>query len=264
MRKRSLYTGKKVQPVSPAAAHGTTPGIISALSISLCLIVFSASGCDISPDFFTPPSVRAVRGDVAEKKLSDLEKRVKKYEKIINAKINAGEQLADVYESMAIIFMQKGNWQQAILFLEKAIAEGNASDNVHKNLAVAYANRGKELLSKEDYEKAEHHYLRAVELNENNYEALYGYGLFLFYVREKKDEGLELIDRVTRMQPDFYQARMALARLYYELEMPVKSLEIYKGLLDELSKGDKFRDMQADAIANITRITEESAGEKSE
>lgn len=226
----------------------------------LLLSALTFYSCEFPSNLFTPRAVQVVRGDAVEKKLSLLEKRVEKYEKIINAKINAGEQLADVYETIALLYMQKANWQQAILFFEKAISEGNASDMVHKNLAVSFANRGKELLSKDDVAKAEHHYLRAIELNENNYEALYGYGLFLCYVKDNREKGFKLIEQVTRMQPDFYQSRMALARLYYELGMPLKSLETYKSLLDELSKKDELRDTQADIIANITRITEESAG----
>ncbi len=233
----------------------------------LLLVLFTfpfIQSCEFPSQLFTPRAVTVVRGESVEKKLTELEKRVKKYEKIINAKVKAGEQLAEVYEAIGIAFLQKENWQEAIRHLEMAIAEGNGNDMVHKNLAVAYANRGKALLSEQDYEKASYHYRQAIELNPANYEAHYGYGILLFFALGERTKGAELIEKVALAQPAFYPARLALARVYYDLALPNKSLDTYKTLLDELSSQNILADMQSDIIANMTRITEEIASSGAE
>lgn len=226
----------------------------------LTMILLCLGACEFPSDLFTPRAVQVVRGDQTQRKIEKLESRVKKYEKIINAKVNAGEQLADVYETLALVYLTKENWQQSIVFFEKAIAEGKGSDDLtHKNLAVAYANRGKALADESDYKKAEIHYRRALELNPDNYEASYGLGIFLFLIKGEKPEGASLIEKVALAQPDFYEGRAAYARVSYELGMPLKSLDIYKSLLDDLSRNKLMPELQNEIIANMSRITEETS-----
>ena len=201
---------------------------------TLFTVIFVSTflGCkDFScQDIFTLGSVRRVRDDNIER----LKKKAEEYDKVAWEKIESAEKAGDLYQKLGEKYLQRKLWDLSITSLEKALGYGRETPIVHYSLAVAYANRGKEMKDNANIDKAEHHYRRALEINPDYDQAAHGLGIILFYVKHDRDGGLKVMKRVVRRNRNYYNARFTLARFYYELKKPEKSLAIYEELHSDL------------------------------
>ena len=98
------------------------------------------------------------------------------------------------------------------------------------------ANRGRDLKSDRDIEAAEYQYRRALEINGDFPDAIYGLSILLFYEKKEKEEGLNLMEKLVAGSPTYYRAHFALGRFYYETNQLKKALTVYENLYSELEK----------------------------
>ena len=221
-----------------------------------------AAGCSREEffDFFTLKSVRNVTTGEQTEDLKELMDRVKGHESEIKKKIEAGDSLADLYEALGVAFLLRKNWELSIENCEKAISFGNVAHDIHRRLATAYSNRGRELNNESDFDKAVYHYRLALEKNPENYDAMYGLSLVLYFEKNEKKTGIEIIKDLIENKPDYYEARMACARMLYEDGNRHGALSVYQSLLEDLDQDTAARKrFENDVMANINRITRELA-----
>lgn len=225
--------------------------IITFISISLCI-----TGCGEDSwisDLFTLKSVKTVRDENVEQ----LKKKASEYEKELDEKLRSADSLSIVYQKLGEKYLDGKAWTSAIEAFKKSIGYGRNTSSVHYSLAVAYANRGSGLANKDDIEKAEHHYKKALEISPDNYEASYGLGILLFYRKQERKEAVKIMENIVQRKKDFYRARFALGRFYYELNKINKSLSIYENIhydLESKTDSPEVKKYKKESRRNIERL----------
>ena len=227
-------------------------------SIILITVLFVFSGCKDSSieDIFAYKSVKNVKKD----EIVRLKQEAGKYEKKVAERMANTEQLGAIYQELGEKYNDRRSWDPAIDALKKAIGYGRDSARVHYQLALAYANRGVELDSSSDLDKAEHHYKKALSMQSLYPEARYSYSIFLYYQRDKKEKAIRMLEELVIAEPSYYEARFALGRFYYEDRNPQKALSIYEQLYADLEKqpeSARVKEYRKNCRQNIERIMRE-------
>lgn len=207
-------------------------------------------------DIFTLKSVKVVRDDDIDR----LKKKAEKYEKGVADRIQSAEKAGNVYQMLGEKYLERKLWDLSIESFGKAIGYGRNTPGIHYSIAVAYANRAKELNNHSDVSKAEYHYRRALEIQPDYLEARYGLGVFLFYIKKDKENGLKVMETVVRRNRNYYRARFALGRFHYEMNHPERALAIYEDLhtdLQGLPDSSDVRELQKSCKENIERLMTE-------
>lgn len=196
----------------------------------------------------------------ADKKIADLTDTIKTLEAEKVKDIKTTDRLAGAYNQLGIIYLDKRLWDQAIVSFQRCIKLGYNSAAINYSLGLAYANRGNDTGTKDDIDKGEKYYQRAIELQNNYSDAKYALSLLYFFKMDKKDDAIMLLTEVVSSDRTYYKARFALARFLYETEKPDKALNVYEELYSDLEKLPdnqitlEYRDS---CKANITRIMSE-------
>ncbi len=202
---------------------------------------------------FLPGAVKKVRSDNVEnlrKKADEAETRFKEH-------LESAEKAGNAWEKLGKKLLQKKDWSPAIESLEKAISYGSGGARAHFMLGQAYANRAKDLGSKKDIKKSLFHYRRALEKNSNLLDAEYGIALVYFYLQKEKDKGIKILQKLSRREPDFFQARFALGRFWYESGNPAKALSVYESLYSDLQRkkdSPLIEELRKNCKKNISRL----------
>ncbi len=181
---------------------------------------------------FTPGAVRKVREKKVERLIKDAEEAEGRYKK----QLEKADKVGKSYEKLGKKYLQNKNWTPGIEALNKAVEYGSSGSRVHYLLGAAYANRGKELDNKDDIQRAETHYRRAIELNNRLNSARYGLGILIFYLKKDHGEGIKIMKSIIGRDREYYSARFALGRFYYETGKLDQSLEVYEDLYSDLRK----------------------------
>ena len=96
--------------------------------IIVMLFVLNSCGEDPITRIFKLKSVKNVEFTVSDDEIKSLEDKAVKYESVIDEKIEASGNLIEIYESLGIKYLYKGDWNSAIVSLEKSISHGNVKD----------------------------------------------------------------------------------------------------------------------------------------
>ena len=227
------------------------------LKIIIPLILVSLIGFYIYSygigELFTLGGVKKVRGQNIE----EMEREVEINEKQFWDKLQTMEKLGESYKKLGIKYAEMKSWTPAVDTLTKAIEHGQSGPHVHYWLAIAYANRGKELKNRKDIDMAEISYSRAIERMPTLTGARYGLAILYFYEKNEREKGIKLMNAIVRNKPDYYDAHFALGRFYYEEGEKNRALSVYQNLYSILdSKKDSFRtkELKKSCQENITQI----------
>ncbi len=181
---------------------------------------------------FLPGAVKKVRSENVEglkQKADEAEKRFKDH-------VESAEKAGNAFEKLGKKLLQKKDWTPAIASLEKAISYGSGGARAHFMLGQAYANRANEIPSKKDVDKSLFHYRRALQKNSNLLDAEYGIAMVQLRLQKKREEAIKGLENINRKEPDYYPARFALARVWYESGNPAQALSVYESLYSDLQR----------------------------
>ncbi len=204
-------------------------------------------------ELFTLGAVKQVR----VQGIDEIEREVEINEKKFWDKMQSMEQVGLSYKKLGIKYAEMKSWTPAIDTLTKAIEHGQSGAYVHYWLAIAYANRGNELKNKNDIDKAEASYKRALEKIPSLTNAEYGLALLYFYLKDDRPKAVQMMTGLIRKKPDYYDAHFALGRFYYETGDKQKSLSVYQNLYSLLdSKKESFQvtELKKKCSENITQL----------
>lgn len=166
--------------------------------------------------------------------ISELLETIAKQEQQVKAGEESPAKLALSYQKLGEKYLENGMFDASIETFTKALALGRDNPLVHYSLGVAYANKAKEGKATSDIEKAEFHYRKALQLNPSYTSAAYGLALFLFYVKEEKEEGIDMLEKLVAGRKSLYRERMALGRLYFDAGKYATALSHYQALCADL------------------------------
>jgi tetratricopeptide (TPR) repeat protein len=189
----------------------------------------------------------------AQEKIAELEKNKVKDTKTI-------ESMANWYSTLGTIYMEKRLWDLAIENYMKGLQHGKDTPGVYYSIGLAYANRGSERDNSEDIDKAEFYYKKAIEMQDNYYDAQNALAILLFYHKGEKDKAISTIQEVVARNKKNYIARFTLGRFYYETGQLPKSLSVYEDLssdLDKLPPSEIIEGYKKNCKENIQRIMSE-------
>lgn len=223
-------------------------------SIIALIIIFDG---EIIKKIFVLKPVRVVtQSEIKrmEEELSDLTSKSTSNPEVVN-------KIGVLYQNLGGKYNERGAWDPAIDALQKALGYGRNNPLVHYQLAIAYANRGSQIGNKDDIDKAQIHYEKALQMDPNFIEAKYGLAIILFYEKENRTKAVQLMEEIAKQKPTFYRARFALGRFYYENKDLNKSLSVYQDLYTDLEKVDspQAKEYKQACKENIQRITAELA-----
>jgi len=183
-------------------------------------------GCSSLRNYHTGP----------DKKINELKEKITDLEKETIKDVKTSSQLGAAYNQLGLIYLDKKLWDSAIDSFQNCIKNGNNGAGIYYALGLAYANRGKESSSEPDLTKAAQCYRRAIELQENLYDAKYALSILQFYHLDDKVEAIRSLERLVSENRKHYRGRFALGKFYYETGKLDQSLNVYEDLYDDVEK----------------------------
>lgn len=150
------------------------------------------------------PLYRVGLGDVYFKEL-----KLDKAEKIYLSAIKVDPEFMVTYHMLGRLYMQKGQWDDAIEYLEKALNQQNVLNPIQLYNWLAYSEYRKGNLT-----KAEKAWLRALDINDSDKIRL---NLALIYKEgNRPDLAQAFLLKVLEMNPKLSSADFALGEVYYQ------------------------------------------------
>ncbi|MBU0568499.1 tetratricopeptide repeat protein [bacterium] len=168
----------------------------------------------------------AREGSQFEKKKREWEKEIKKYEKVIQEKIEAYDKLALVYRKLGNELLERGFFNEAADYYQKAIHLLPNEPELHRSLAVCQANRGK--TDEKFYDEAITEYQKAINLNPDSAESYYGLGVIYYFEKDEKQKAISSLEKAVRLNPKYIDAHLALGQFYYETGKTQIAIDKYK------------------------------------
>lgn len=225
------------------------------LSIATVLIVTT------SFDFFHCNVRRELTG-VNDKFIKDIRDKITMLEKEEVKDPAAIGRLAEQYNLLGTIYVERELWTPAIDALNNSLKYGNNSPSIFYSLGLAYANRSVQMNSADDLDKAESCYRKAIEKRPGFHDSMYGLAVLLFYHRDKKEEAMKLVNEIVAGNPAFYEARFAQGRFLYETGNKEQALSVYRSLesdLEKLPPSEIVNNYKSNCSSNIEALTAELA-----
>ncbi|MBN1897548.1 MAG: tetratricopeptide repeat protein [Spirochaetes bacterium] len=215
----------------------------------LIILLFIGCGNEFSRTFN-----RAKRLSKSDK-LEDWEKSILAYDKVIKLKVNAREYQALVYRKMAKYHLEMEHYNDALVNFEKAAQILPNEGILHYYIGLCYSQLSRSVTDEnkkiEMIKIAETEYKLSLSLTPDLIDPLYGLGIISFYVWNDYKAGIEYMAKVLEKDPKNIDAHFALARFYYEIGEPIKSLEFYKALVSLLPKNSERLTQVKNNIARI-------------
>jgi tetratricopeptide (TPR) repeat protein len=234
------------------------------LTFSWILIIPALVSCgDMScpANKFLAP-LRVQKGD--DQMISELIEKIAE-ENRRDEKSRSMTRLAEFHDQLGTKYLDKRSWDPAVENLEKAIGLGRRTSAVHYSLGMAYANRGKDLGNAGDFNKAELHYRRSLDMMPDRNDAVYGIAVLYFYHMDRKSDAIDILEKAALKHRTYYLVRFGLARMYYDLQKPDRSLVLYQELCSDLNKqpdAGTFLEYKKACRENIQRLTLELSNKK--
>jgi cytochrome c-type biogenesis protein CcmH/NrfG len=202
------------------------------------------------------PSYEAKAG--AQARIAELEQDVARYKKIGEEKVNATDTLGSYYKMLALAYLDKAMYGKALEALEEAIRIHPEQHMLFIYRAISAARLAKALRSNEqraEYMRtAEDSYLRAIALDPDSSQALYGLAILYTYELDQPENALPLVDKLLRKESRNVDAMFLLAATHYLMGNIEAALETYDKIITTTSAGTR-RD---EAKKNKERILEEA------
>ena len=212
-------------------------------------------------DFFRCNVRRELTG-VNDKFINDIRDKITMLEKEeVKSPATIGR-LADQYNLLGTIYVERGLWSPAIEALNNSLKYGNNSPALYYSLGLAYSNRSVQMNSGDDLDRGEACYRKAIERKPGFHDSMYGLAVLLFYHRDKKEEAMKLVNEIVAGNPAFYEARFAQGRFLYETGNKEQALSVYRSLaadLEKLPPSQIVNEYKSNCSSNIETLTAELA-----
>ena len=188
-------------------------------------------------------------GDIPEEKIENLKKGISYYEKEVKRTVKASTQIGVYYRMLTLEYMSLEMYAEAFKSVEKAVEYFPTSPTLYYYGAVSAAQMTVSLfdenLSGEYLDKAEKYYLRAVKLDPNYNEALYGLSVLYIFELNRPLEAEKYLDHLVERSRTNYDAMFLLARVKILRGEIDEAVELYS-VIEEKSPDDEAKQKAKD------------------
>lgn len=218
--------------------------------------VLTLAGCDQGRSDTLEDLAEMEPGDgpVGEERIAELRRQIDNYREIVDEKVQATGQLGVYYKMLARAYMTRRMYGPALDALEDAIRIETVNPVVFYRAGVAAGQLGNaaggESEARRHFETAERYYERAIELDPEYVDALYGLAVLYTFELDRPAEALDLLERATTVEPGRARPFMLKGRVLLELGRPEAAAEAY-GNAAETAESENIRDA---ALENRRRI----------
>lgn len=229
----------------------TTPITFLCAALALLLI----AGCDRGRSQLLDDMVE-MEGEeqVSEERIAEIEEQIEQYRDIVEEKVQATGELGVYYKLLARAYVNRRMFGPALDALEQAIRIETDNAVVFYRAGVAAGHLAKAAASQAEamryFETAERYYRRAIELDPEYLDALYGLAVLYAFELDRPEEALSLLERATTVNPNRARPYMLMGRVLLELDRPEEAAEAY-GRAAETAVSDEVADA---ALENRRRI----------
>jgi tetratricopeptide (TPR) repeat protein len=201
------------------------------------LLLLMPAGCTRREDFFLEQLKKtepAAAREGEDQRIAELEAGIRKYRTEVDHKVRASDQLGVYYRMLAVRYMELGMYQQAYGALEEArkIYPEKPILFYYAGICAARLAQGQaeESERRQWLERAEKHYLRALDLDPLHSDSLYGLAVLYVYELKRPEEAEELLLRLISREKKNADALFLLANVYYGTGRLENALEVYRKL----------------------------------
>jgi tetratricopeptide (TPR) repeat protein len=200
-----------------------------------------------------------------DKRIEDIRTKIAGLEKENIKDTQTLNRLADQYTTLGTIYLEKRLWDQSIEYYEKGLKYGKDTAGAYYSIGLAYANRGSESDSRDDINKAEFYYKKAIDMQDNYYDAQNALAILLYFHKDEKTKAILIMEEVVGRNKKNYMARFTLGRFYYESNQVSRALSVYEELnsdLEKLPPSGIIEEFKKNCRDNIQRIMMETKKQK--
>lgn len=225
--------------------------------ISVFLVIFSACDSrDPMVDTLIEMETDLLPGQqVSDARIREIEREVARYRDIVDSKVQANGQLMIYYRMLGIRYMEREMFGPAMEALEQALAITPANANLHSHYATAAAQSAKARYNQSERQQlfalAEKAYLRAIELDPNHVNSLYGIAVLLTFELERLADALPHLNHLLTVRRNNIEARFLRAYVHAGLGNIAEAVSDYDAIID-ISPNPDFRRQAADLRAQIS------------
>lgn len=243
----------------PAERLGRTALIVAVTASALLLFPGCDSGRTNTLDELIEMEGRGgPEGQVNEERIAELKEEISEYENIVEEKIEAAGQLGTYYKMLAREYMDAQMYGLALETFEEAIRIETDNPVVFYLAGAAAGHMGKGAGTEEEaqqyFSTAERYYRRALELDPDYLDALYGLAVLYEFELDRPEEALSLLERATEVEPNRARFHMLKGRVLAGLGRLEQAAEAYGRAADTAAS----KEMRDQALENRNRILGES------
>ncbi len=232
--------------------------------LAACLALAGVASCEKRDDVYVDGLVqmeKPAQGQPgpSDARIEELRREIGRYRGIVDKKVEASEQLGIYYKMLAVAYMRREMYQQAYESLKEAMAyhTNNSVLFYYAGVCAAQVSAAQSESEKGLWlDRAESHYRRALEIDPDYAEAMYGLAVLDTFELDKPADAERLVRRVLQLRSHDDAASFLLANVLYRLGRLPEAAAVY-GQIAATTQLDASR---SEAIANKSRIEKEMRG----
>ncbi|MDC7127035.1 MAG: hypothetical protein PQJ46_15790 [Spirochaetales bacterium] len=183
-------------------------------------------------------------GDIPEERIKNLKKGIESYQKEADRTVKATKQIGIYYRMIALEYMSLEMYGEALKSFEMAIQYFPTSPMLYYKAAVAAGQMTLAVYDADDdsyyFDKSEKYYKRAITLDANYKEALYGLSVLYIFELNKPLDAEPLLEHLCDISKSNFDARFLLARVKVLKGDTDSAVDLYS-YIEENSRDDEMR-----------------------
>ena len=195
-------------------------------------------------------------GEIPDERIRELREGIRLHEEQIRATVQSARQLGVFHRMLAIEYINRSMFGLALEELDRAIRIDPENPQLFFYAGVSAGRFAKAMLDAAERERyllrAETAYRRAIDLDANHVNALYGLAVLYSFEMDRPEEAEPLLTRILERQTRHLQAMALLARVYAATDRLEEAARMYTRLAD--TTGDS--EIRREALRNRDLVRE--------